>query len=94
MIFTYNSKDCIWCVGVEESSIHLFVHCRMAARVWDKILSWCGISFITPHNMFAQVECCFAALRGKKVCRGFRSFGTRPFGCCRELGTIGCLIMK
>jgi len=65
------SKDCLWCEVVEETSIHLFIHCRMACSVWTKILGWCGINFITPHNLFSHLQCCFAELRGKIFRKGF-----------------------
>lgn len=34
------STSCVMCIGVEESSTHLFLHCDVASLVWLKLMMW------------------------------------------------------
>jgi hypothetical protein len=33
---------CDWCCEASESSLHLFLHCKVAMVVWYEIFKWCG----------------------------------------------------
>lgn len=65
------ATDCVWCEGEVETSLHLFLHCDFAYRVWTKILGWLGVQFITPQNLFYHLECWFKAARDKRLRNGF-----------------------
>lgn len=43
---------CVLCGCQEETATHLFLHCSVAARVWNKVATWLDFSFITPPNLF------------------------------------------
>jgi hypothetical protein len=70
------ATDCVWCEGEVETSIHLFLHCDFAYRVWMKILGWLGVQFKHPQNLFYHLECWLEAARDKRLRKGFWLFGT------------------
>jgi hypothetical protein len=35
--------ECLRCVGKEENSTHLFLHCPSAMLVWGEVFKWLGI---------------------------------------------------
>lgn len=51
------SKLCVLCGRMEESSIHLFLHCDLASLVWLKLMWWLDRFFLTPPNLFVHWEC-------------------------------------
>ncbi|RHN43032.1 putative reverse transcriptase zinc-binding domain-containing protein [Medicago truncatula] len=55
------STVCVMCDTREESSIHLFLHCKVASEVW----SWVDYHFLIPPNLFIHWEC-WSGRRGKK----------------------------
>jgi hypothetical protein len=48
---------CTFCNRVEESSVHLFLHCDFTSSVWLSIMSWLDRFFPTPPNLFVHWEC-------------------------------------
>jgi hypothetical protein len=40
--------ECVGCVGKVESSIHLFLHCPGAKKIWSEIFNWLGVSIVIP----------------------------------------------
>lgn len=65
------SRGCVFCGNVEESTIHLFLHCQVISQVWGKIWSWLGVEFLVPPNSFIQLECLLAGARYKLSKKGF-----------------------
>jgi hypothetical protein len=61
---------CGLCNRVEESALHLFLHCDVASAVWLKLMWWLDCSFILPPNLFVHWECWHGGERDKKVKRG------------------------
>lgn len=49
--------SCVLCGRHEETSIHLFLHCRLVDRAWAMVASWLDFSFITPPNLFVHFLC-------------------------------------
>ena len=48
------STICMWCGRVDESVVHLFLHCDLAMGVWWKVMRWWNFSFVTPLNLFVH----------------------------------------
>ena len=48
---------CVLCGNLEESTIHLFLHCEVTNSIRHKVMTWLGILFITPPNLFIHWEC-------------------------------------
>jgi hypothetical protein len=48
---------CVLCGQTEESSIHLFLHCKVVSKIWRGVLNWQDMNFITPQNLYVQFEC-------------------------------------
>ncbi|CAJ2635167.1 unnamed protein product [Trifolium pratense] len=49
-------RDCVGCVGMTESSTHLFVHCSNAISVWYAIFRWIGVVIVIPPNLSTLFE--------------------------------------
>jgi len=61
---------CVMCNRKEESALHLFLHCDMAALVWLKLMLWLDCLFLSPPNLFIHWECWSVRGRNKKVKKG------------------------
>ncbi|CAJ2643030.1 unnamed protein product [Trifolium pratense] len=48
--------ECVGCVGSVESSIHLFLHCPSALKVWYDIFRWLGLVIVIPPSLFLLFE--------------------------------------
>lgn len=48
---------CVMCNTREESSVHLFFHCKVASEVWSRLMSWVDYHFLIPPNLFIHWEC-------------------------------------
>jgi hypothetical protein len=42
---------CVHCVTETETAVHLFLHCRCAAKVWYATLQWLGFTIVAPPNL-------------------------------------------
>jgi hypothetical protein len=71
MIRPEDPKECVGCVGVVESSTHLFVHCPSAISVWYGIFRWLGLVIIAPPSLSVLFEVFRGAARNKKLRQGF-----------------------
>ena len=70
---------------LEESSLHLLLHCSVASLVWLRLMSWLDAYFITPPNLFIHWECLGGGgIRILKRVVGL--FGFQPYGCCGKSG--------
>jgi len=65
-----DSINCVFCDSSEESSTHLFLHCRVISNIWRKIMDWLNFNFITPNNLFVHLECWSGEVRDKKMRKG------------------------
>lgn len=66
------SQDCNLCEGMIESTNHLFLHCGFVSEVWQGLLRWMDLNFVSPPNLFVHWECWSGAESNKKVRNGFR----------------------
>lgn len=64
------SKLCVLCDSLDESSVHSFLHCEVASLVWFQLMVWLENVFITPPNLFVHWECWNWGGRIKKVKKG------------------------
>lgn len=55
-----------------ESANHLFLHCSLALKVWDCVMSWLGFMFLTPPNLFVLWDCWDGVSSNKKIRKGLR----------------------
>jgi len=60
------------CERVDETSIHLFLHCEVAGRVWLGIMRWWERMLIIPPNLFVFWECWSGVERNKQIRKGLR----------------------
>jgi len=44
------SLNCDLCVGMAESTNHLFIHCAFASEVWQDLFGWLDFNFVLPPN--------------------------------------------
>ncbi|CAL5388149.1 unnamed protein product [Camellia sinensis] len=42
---------CAFCGNVEESTVHLLVHCYYSWRIWSVIVNWWGILWVSPGSI-------------------------------------------
>lgn len=65
-----DSKLCVLCNRLDESSTRLFLHCEVASLVWSKLMWWLENFFIIPPNLFVHRECWNGGVRIKNVKKG------------------------
>ena len=51
------SRLCVMCNVKEESTLHLFLHCKVAYEVWLKLMAWLNWWFPIPPNLFTHWVC-------------------------------------
>jgi len=44
------SKNCVLCGRVKETALHLFLHCEVVLKVWQKVMCWPQLNFLLPHE--------------------------------------------
>jgi hypothetical protein len=69
-IIQHQNINCVLCGLVEESALHLFLHCEKTALVWYAIMKWLGLVIIVPHNLISSFAILGEHGKGKrgKVC--------------------------
>jgi hypothetical protein len=69
IIDTTGDLSCGLCGDTAESTLHLFIYCDFAMKVWSAIFEWLRLPFTLPHNLFSVLN--FLSLsRGKKLNKG------------------------
>lgn len=69
----HGNSRCVFCNEVDESTNHLFLHCKVTWRIWAKVQNWLEVNFIMPSNLFAHWRCWDAlVLNRKELKRGTR----------------------
>jgi hypothetical protein len=66
-----NLTACVVCSGVKKSSIHLFLHCPFAFRIWVEICRWLGVILVMPATLHCFFEYFSGFARSKKGQKGF-----------------------
>jgi hypothetical protein len=64
-------RNCVGCVGVVESSTHLFLHCPSAMLVWYELFRWLGVVIVIPPTLHVLFEMVRSSAKIKKVRQGF-----------------------
>ncbi|XP_045802274.1 uncharacterized protein LOC123895841 [Trifolium pratense] len=65
-------RDCVGCVGVVESSNHIFFHCSNTFfLVWNAIFRWIGVVVVIPPNSSVLFEVIRGAAKSNKDRQGF-----------------------
>jgi hypothetical protein len=64
-------KDCVGCVGIVESSSHLFLHCPSAISIWYEVFRWLGVVVVIPPNLFMLFEVFRNSAKNIKARQGF-----------------------
>jgi len=65
------SKNCVLCGRVEETALHLFLHCEVVLKVLHLFLHWLQFNFLIPHNLFAHFECWYYEATFRRIRWGF-----------------------
>jgi len=63
------SKSCVVCGREEETASHLFLHCDVVMRIWQRMMCWLEFHFL--NNLFVHFECWLNEATSKKLRRGF-----------------------
>jgi hypothetical protein len=66
-----NLTACVFCSEVNESAIHLFLHCSFASRIWVEICRWLGVTLVMPATLHCFFEYFLSFARSKKGRKGF-----------------------
>jgi hypothetical protein len=57
---------CVLCGLMEESTVHLFLHCEYSSKVWYKIMNWLCLVIIVPPNLCSSFGSLLSSGRDKK----------------------------
>lgn len=57
---------CVLCGRMDESAIHLFLHCEVAASLWTMVMNWVNLNFISPPFLSTHLDCWFSVKKEKK----------------------------
>jgi hypothetical protein len=57
---------CVLCGVAPESATHLFLHCRVAVKVWYDIIRWLGFIFVLPHSIESSLAVLLGCGKNKK----------------------------
>jgi hypothetical protein len=71
IIDTVGDNSCVLCGECMESSLHLFLYCQVATKVWVGVFKWLDLPFTLPHNLFSILNY-FNSIGGKKLRKGLR----------------------
>ncbi|GAU34378.1 hypothetical protein TSUD_217180 [Trifolium subterraneum] len=63
--------ECLGCVGMVESSLHLFLHCPSAMMVWYEMFRWLGVIIVIPPSLFLLFEVMRGSAKNVKMQKGF-----------------------
>lgn len=61
---------CVLCNRIDESALHLLLHCEVASVVWLRLMRWLDRFFILPPNLFIHWECWNGGESNKNVRKG------------------------
>lgn len=50
------SSLCLLCNEVDESTNHLFLHCKVSWKIWVEVQHWLEAYLITPPESFSPLE--------------------------------------
>jgi hypothetical protein len=56
---------CGLCNSVDESVLHLLLHCEVSNAVWFKLMRWWDSYFVSPLNLFIHWACWHGGERNK-----------------------------
>jgi hypothetical protein len=65
-IIQVEQGQCVICGGVSETALHLFLHCKIATKIWYDIMRWLGFVIILPHNLASSLAMLIHSARSKK----------------------------
>ena len=64
------STACVLCDRGEELSKYLFLHCEVTGSIWQDVMNWLEIYFISPPNLLIHWDCWGMEGRNKKARKG------------------------
>jgi hypothetical protein len=69
-ILLHHQSVCVFCGADVETSVHLFLHCSCATKVWYDLMKWLGFVIIVPPDLVSSFGVLLASGKGKrgKVC--------------------------
>jgi hypothetical protein len=65
-----DQQMCVVCSRNSETSVHLFLHCNGAARIWKEVNIWLGLCLIIPPDMATAFAMWVFCSNSKKVKKG------------------------
>jgi hypothetical protein len=63
--------ECLGCVGRLETSLHLFLHCPCAMKIWRDIFKWLGVEVVIPPSVESLFEVFRGLGRNSKIRKGY-----------------------
>jgi hypothetical protein len=58
--------SCALCGELEESTVHLFLHCKFSSLAWYDIMKWLGFIIIVPPSLCSSFGSLLAVGRNKR----------------------------
>jgi hypothetical protein len=64
------NHGCVFCGDSVKSTSHLFLYCKVALQVWEKVFAWLDLNLMLPHTILSLLNYVAIFLGSTRVRQG------------------------